>query len=100
MNSYLEQVKEINTHPEPAQNWWQFLIPGKTNEPCPTTQNLSHKQGFPGGTSGKEPACQCRKHRRHGFHPWVRKIPLEGAMATHSSILAGTISRTEERGRL
>ena len=28
--------------------------------------------GFPGGTSGKEPACQCQ---RHGFDPWVRKIP-------------------------
>ena len=25
--------------------------------------------------SGKEFACQCRRHRRHGFHPWVRKIP-------------------------
>ena len=24
--------------------------------------------------SGKEPTCQCRKHRRHGFDPWVRKI--------------------------
>ena len=23
--------------------------------------------GFPGGASGKEPACQCRKHKRHGF---------------------------------
>ena len=30
---------------------------------------------FPGGTSGKEPACQCRRHRRRGFSPWVRKIP-------------------------
>ena len=29
-------------------------------------------RGFPGGTSGKEPICQCRK--RHGFNPWVRKI--------------------------
>ena len=28
--------------------------------------------GFPGGTGGKESACQCR---RCGFHPWVRKIP-------------------------
>ena len=26
----------------------------------------------PGGTSGKESACQCR---RPGFNPWVRKIP-------------------------
>ena len=29
----------------------------------------------PGGASDKEPACQCRKHRRPGFNPWVRKIP-------------------------
>ena len=28
--------------------------------------------GFPGGASGKEPACQCR---RAGFDPWVRNIP-------------------------
>ena len=25
--------------------------------------------------SGKEPACQCRKHKRRGFNPWVGKIP-------------------------
>ena len=25
--------------------------------------------------SGKEPACQYRRHKRHGFDPWVRKIP-------------------------
>ena len=25
--------------------------------------------------SGKDSAHQCRCHRRHGFHPWVRKIP-------------------------
>ena len=29
---------------------------------------------FPGGSSGKEPAYQCRRHQRHGFDPWVRKI--------------------------
>ena len=29
-------------------------------------------QGFPGGTSGKEPAYQCR---RRTFDPWVGKIP-------------------------
>ena len=31
--------------------------------------------GFPGGTSGKEHACQCRRHKRHRFNSWVRKIP-------------------------
>ena len=28
--------------------------------------------GFPGDTSGKEPTCQCRRHR---FDPWVGRIP-------------------------
>ena len=28
--------------------------------------------GFPGGASGNESACQCRRHR---FQHWVRKIP-------------------------
>ena len=30
--------------------------------------------GFPGGTSGYEPVCQCRRHKRHGFRkmPWRR----------------------------
>ena len=43
--------------------------------------------GFPNGTSGKEPTCQCR---RHGFNP------LEEGMATHSSILIWRIPWTEE----
>ena len=25
--------------------------------------------------SGKEPACQCRRCKRHEFDPWVGKIP-------------------------
>ena len=31
--------------------------------------------GFPDGVSGKEPACQCRRHKRCRFDPWVGKIP-------------------------
>ena len=30
---------------------------------------------FPGGTSGKESACQYRRSKRRGFHSWVGKIP-------------------------
>ena len=33
------------------------------------------KWGFPGGASGKEPVCRCRRHMRQGFGPWVGKIP-------------------------
>ena len=37
------------------------------------------KLGFPGGASGKEPACQCRRCTRLRFDPWVGKIPWERA---------------------
>ena len=35
---------------------------------------LSSGLGFPDGTNVKEPICQRRRHKRHGFHPWVGKI--------------------------
>ena len=56
--------------------------------------------GFPGGASGKEPTSQCRRHKRCRFDPWVRKVPLEESVATHSRILAWRIPWTEEPGRL
>ena len=34
---------------------------------------------FQGGTSGKEPACQCKRPKRWEFYPWVRKIPWKRA---------------------
>ena len=32
-------------------------------------------RAFPGGSDCKEPACQCRRHRRLRLDPWVGKIP-------------------------
>ena len=32
------------------------------------------KRQVPGSTSGKEPACQCRRCKRCSFDPWVGKI--------------------------
>ena len=32
-------------------------------------------KSFSGGASGKEHACQCRRHKRCGCDPWVSKIP-------------------------
>ena len=52
------------------------------------------------GTSGKEPACQCKRRKRHGFDLWVGKIPLEEEKAICSSILAWKIPWTEEPGGL
>ena len=57
----------------------------------------SNLEGLPGGTSGKECTCQCRK-------TWVqspgREDPLEEGVATHTSFLAWRIPCTEESGGL
>ena len=48
-----------------------FAFPDKVREP-------SHSKGYPTSQvvlGGKEPACQCRRHKRRGFDPWVGKIP-------------------------
>ena len=29
---------------------------------------------FPGSSASKESTCPCRRHKRHEFKPWVRKI--------------------------
>ena len=51
--------------------------------------------GFPGGTVVNESTCQkCRRWKRLGFDPWLRKI-LEKGTATRSSILAWKILWTE-----
>ena len=42
----------------------------------------------------------CLQCGRARFDPWVRKIPLERGMATHSRILAWRIPWTEEPGGL
>ena len=44
---------------------------------------------FTGGSSGKEPTCQCRRHRRHGFNAWVRKIPWRRAWQLTLVVLPG-----------
>ena len=54
----------------------------------------------PGDASGKESACQCRRHRDLEVQSLGWEDPLEKEMATHSSILAWRIPWTEEPGGL
>ena len=58
------------------------------------------KQGFSGGASGKESTCQCRRCKRCGFYPWVRKIPWRRAWQPTSVYLPGDTPLTEEPARL
>ena len=45
--------------------------------------------GFPSGASGKESACQFRRHKRCEFDPWVGNIPWRMAWQLTSVILPG-----------
>ena len=53
----------------------------------------------PHGSSGKEPACQCRRHETL-VRSLGREDPLDEDMAAHSSILAWRIPWTGEPGGL
>ena len=61
--------------------------------------SLNHSLGFPGGTTGKESACQCRRCKRFRFDPWVGKMPWNRKWQTHSRILAWSIPWAERPGR-
>ena len=78
--------KEMATH----SSILAWRIPG-TEEPSGLLSMGSHRVGhdwsdlaamlslsFLGGARGKEPTCQCRRHKGHRFNPWVRKIPGGG----------------------
>ena len=59
---------------------------------------LCRDSGFPSGASGKESICQWRRHKRHGFNPWIRKIPWRREWQPTPILLPG--EWTEELGRL
>ena len=42
-----------------------------------------------GGAHGKESTCQCRRHNRSGFSPWVGKIPWRRAWQPTPIFLPG-----------
>ena len=39
---------------------------------------VGHVMSFPAGASSKEPACQCRRHKRRWFDSWVGRSPGGG----------------------
>ena len=62
--------------------------------------DLFFLRGFPGGASGKEPTCQCRRHKSCRFDPWVGKIPWRRAWQPTLVFLPGESPWTKDPGRL
>ena len=46
-------------------------------------------QGLPRWLSGREPACQCRRHERPRFDSWVGKMPWRRAWQSTPVFLPG-----------
>ena len=80
---------------EPLASWWDqfsftheyqvsliFMLSWKyPSTYCgwgPIKYLYSCYRGFPGGASGKEPACQCRRHKRHRLITGSRRCPGGG----------------------
>ena len=57
-----------------GEKFEKWKVRGKQARGC-----YNDPRGFPGGASGKEPACQYRRHKRLGFDPWLGKIPWRRA---------------------
>ena len=55
---------------------------------------------FPGGSTGKEPTCQCKRCKGCRFNPWVRKIAWRKAWQPTPVFLPGESPWTEESGWL
>ena len=84
----------LSVHPPPKSA--SFVLqwsPRTFNEPPQVILGLPR-------ASGKESACQCRRHSETGFRSLGREDLLEEGMATHSSVLAERMPRTEESGGL
>ena len=57
---------------------YTFLITPLFFFPNSNAADYYNTWGFPGGTSGKEPTCQCRRHKRLGLIPGSGRSPGGG----------------------
>ena len=64
-------------------------VVNKVNKESHHLERREIRRGFPSGASGREPACQCRRCKRHGFNPWVGKIPWKRAQQPTPVFLPG-----------
>ena len=70
---------------------WHAAVHGVTKSwtGLSDSAELTIRKGFPGGASGQEPACQCRRRKRCGFSSWVEKIPWRRTQKSTPVFLPG-----------
>ena len=96
------QVSEKNTEHSKGQVEFQHSFSNEYIEQADTILiifgcifikilSVHHMPGIrlPRWLSGKEPVCQCRRHKRLRFDPWVRKLPWRRAWQPTPVFLPG-----------
>ena len=75
--------------------WWRTRKPGvlQSMESQSPTWLSDWTTATTGGARGKESPCQYRRHKRHRFNPWVRKIPWRRAWQPSPVLLPGEFYR-------
>ena len=78
-NPWLIQPSKWHSPPKPKQtsekgNSFLYLPKFACAFVLPLLFLPSEELGLPRWHSGKEFCCQCKRHKRHGFSPWVGKI--------------------------
>ena len=75
---------------------WTVILMSSVRTHCLA---LEPNPGFPRWHSGKESACQFRRHKGSRFDAWVRKIPWRKKWQTTAVLLPGKFPQTEEPGK-
>ena len=82
-------------NPRDGGAWWAAVY-----GVAQSRTRLNWLSGSSSSSSDKEPTFQCRRHKKHGFDPWVGKTPWRRAWQPTPVVLPGKSPWTEEPGRL
>ena len=91
-NHYLKVLAQLCSQQSagvPCLSLYPSVLTLTLSQVLPLVSGRAKEMGFPGGANGKEPACQCRRHKRPGFIPGARKIPWRRAQQLMPVFLPG-----------
>ena len=96
ISSRFKRVSKVTERNTEVRNLMQFTCM-LSSFYCPLLRDernlISLMWSFPGGTSGREPACQCGCHKRCRFDPWGWEDTLEECMQPTPVFLLGEPDR-------
>ena len=93
LNTWQMEISDSKLKKQTTKNFVSIILikafkqEGVISVPILEKPNVGYVEGFPGGTSGKEPACQCWRQKETWIWSKGREDSLEEDMATHFRFL-------------